>query len=482
MAASHKIEFIPNPTQKAFIESRADADLFSSRVGEGKSAGLVWACYYHTSWNAGATWALIRDTWENMQATTQKEFFKWFPPGVMGEYRSSTRTFHWGERTGLKGEVQFLGMDDPQDASKLQSRELAGFGIDEPAPAAESGGVSEMIFDVALSRLRASGMKWYAAKLAQNNPDETHWSYKRFVVPGTAGFTSWQTKAPENTQNLPPGYYEKLAGQWEHRPDLKRRFLEGKFGFQQVGKSVTPEWRDEVHLCPGLTPIPKLDLILLWDGGLNPTCVITQVTPLGRWHILEAHVGDGIGMIELVADVVRPALAARYPRMKIRHTGDPNLSQREQSNAQQSALRIIRQEIGGPWRPGPVAISERVEPLRAVLNRAPRGEGIVQVEPEGAKPVWHALRGGWHYHVARTGLVGTDPEKDVHSHPGDCMGYGAAWLFPLGKLRERRRGRERPQTASFFQTGTRGTGPLGMGRPDIRMPKEGRVIGGTGRL
>ena len=31
-------------------------------------------------------------------------------------------------------------------------------------------------------------MKDYPVKLAQNNSDETHWSYKRFVKPGTDGF------------------------------------------------------------------------------------------------------------------------------------------------------------------------------------------------------------------------------------------------------------------------------------------------------
>src|SRR5258708_1305665 len=139
-AASHEVNFVPNPIQKKFIESRAKADLFSSRMGEGKSAALAWSAFYHTRHNPGASWALIRDTWENMQATTQKTFFEWFPPGVMGEYHHTKKIFKWASGVA-QGEVQFLGMDDPQDASKLMSRELAGFGIDEPAPAIGSGGV-----------------------------------------------------------------------------------------------------------------------------------------------------------------------------------------------------------------------------------------------------------------------------------------------------------------------------------------------------
>ncbi|KKL08916.1 hypothetical protein LCGC14_2571050, partial [marine sediment metagenome] len=189
--STHTVPFNPNPLQKAFIESRAKADLFSSRMGEGKSTALCWSALVHTRHNPGARWALIRDTWENMQATTLRTFFDWFPPGIFGTFNQTRRLFTWASGVA-EGEVEFLGMDDPADASKLMSRELAGFGIDEPAPAVTSGGVDEMIFDIGLSRLRQPGMKYYGVKLAENNPDEAHWSYRRFVDPGTEGFKLWQ--------------------------------------------------------------------------------------------------------------------------------------------------------------------------------------------------------------------------------------------------------------------------------------------------
>ena len=93
MATLHKTEFNPNPVQRNFIESRAKADLFSSRMGEGKSTALAWGALYHTRHNPGASWALIRDTFENIVGTTQKTFFQWFPPGVYGEYNATKKTF-----------------------------------------------------------------------------------------------------------------------------------------------------------------------------------------------------------------------------------------------------------------------------------------------------------------------------------------------------------------------------------------------------
>lgn len=477
MSTTHNTTFIPNRLQKGFIESQARADLFSSRMGEGKSAGLAWACLYHTRHNPGAQWALVRDTWENMQATTMKEFFKWFPPGIYGTFHQTKRVFTWAEGVA-KGEVTFLGMDDPSDASKLMSRELAGFGIDEPAPAVGSVGVDEMIFDIGLSRLRQPGMKWYAAKLAENNPDEAHWTFRRFVSPGHADFKIWQPPAPENIHNLPPGYYAELRALWSHRPDLIRRFVDGEFGFQAVGRAVTPQWSDKYHLFSGLVPVPRVDLCLLWDWGHNPTCIITQRTPLGAWLVLDAVVGENQGAEELIQDAVKPLLAEKYDirergrgKYKLRHIGDSAGKQREQTSIHRSAVNLLRRSLGGSWRDGPVDLDDRIEPLRAVLNR----KGIVQVDRENASAVWHALRGGWHFHVARTGVVSGTPVKDIHSHPGDAMSYGASILFPMGRSMKRPDVRD-PPGASYF--GER-RGPLGFERPGTVMPEHGSGIPGV---
>lgn len=474
-AKTHEVRFIANPTQMAFIRSRAEADLFACRMGEGKSAALVWSIYYHTRANPGATWALIRDTWENLRKTTQKEFFKWFPDGVFGTYKASEKTFTW-KAEGMSGEVLFLGMDTEEDASKLQSLELAGFGMDEPAPAASSGGIDEMIFNVAVTRLRQPGMKWYPVKLAENNPDEGHWTYKRFADPDTKedGYECFQTVEPENLQNLPRGYYERTRKALRGRPDLQRRFVEGHFGFQKVGEAVTPQWSDRLHLTEGLDRIPRVPLICLWDFGLNPTCILTQVSPLGHWLILKSFVGEGIGAYQLIEQFIKPVIQTDFKGLELRHIGDPAGKTREQSNAEQSAVKVIRHQLGGRWTPGPVEFDERRDPLCWVLSQALNGVGLIQVDKYKAQEVYHALRGGWHFPKSRGGVVGNRPVKDGNSHPGDAMGYGAAVLFPQARLHGKKGSRPRPR--QFNQWGA----SRGPGSPGVRMPPEGQVIR-TGR-
>ena len=477
MASTHKINFIPNPVQKSFIESkptRSDgspgADLFSSRMGEGKSVALAWSAFYHCRHNPGAKWALIRDTWENLHATTMQTFFEWFPPGLMGTWHATNRTFTWASGIA-QGEVTFLGMDAPEDASKLMSREFAGFGIDEPAPAVGSVGVDEMIFDIAMSRLRQNGMKWFGAKLAENNPDETHWTYRRFVSPGAEGFRIHQPNTPENIKNLPPEYYSGLRRTWAHRPDLIRRFVDGEFGFQAIGKQVTPQWNDRLHLATGLAPIPRTELIALWDFGHNPTFIATQRTPMGYWLVLDALVGDGVGVEELINDGVKPLLIDRYPRnMVIRHIGDPAGNTGEQTSVHRTAVRFLRKELGGTWKSGPIKPEDGIEPLRAILSRTVNGIGLVQVDRERAAAVWQALRGGWHYHVTRTGITSGNPIKNIHSHPGDAMRYGAGVLFPLTSLSGiKGKPINEPRQAGYFGQGK----PFQIGPQYATVPKHG---------
>jgi hypothetical protein len=384
--------------------------------------------------------------------------------------------------------------------------------MDEVAPAAGQGGMDELVFDVAMGRLRQSGMRWYAAKLAANNPDENHWLYKRFVDPGqpeslvppellppeqVPGFRAWHPIEPENIHNLPPGYYEKLRRMWGHRQDLVNRFVDGKFGFQQIGQAVTPQWADERHLAVGLTPESRIPLVLLWDFGHNPTCVVTQVTPMGHWLVLDSMVGDGIGVEELVKQQVEPLLVDRYSKFTWKHIGDPAGMAGEQTSVMRSPVRYLVRELGGSWRSGPVKPDEGIEPLRAILGRSlAAGRSVVQVDRHRARHVWQALRGGWRFAVARTGIVSREPVKDIHSHPGDAMRYGAGVLWPLDKLPGGKKAPvRRPQTASFGSRKPKPqgapseapapsqsrrpegrSGPLGFERPGLRVPKEARRI------
>ena len=474
-------------------------------MGEGKSAALCWASFFYTHHNQGAHGLCLRDTFENLRRTTLEEFFHWFPDGVYGQWIGTEKAWYWDKRrTGLEGKLTFMGAESQADAQKIASMPLAYILVDEPAPAAAtdggvgSSGIDKFVFDTAMSQLRQPGMNWYAAKLATNNPDESHWTFTDFVRPGTPpkpgkphlpmqelGYRCWQTREPENVQNLPPGYYESMAERWAGRKDLLRRFVEGKFGFQSKGKAITPEWNDEIHLARGLQPVKGLPLKMGWDGGHNPTCIISQVTPLGDWLILDSFVGEGFGMYELIEDIVKARVIERYPWVVnkparfIRHTGDPNLETSGEASTRHelsSASKVILRELGGVWVPGPITEDGRIEPLRDILRKQREGRGLVLVDPEHAEEVWFALRGGWHRRIQRSGVVG-GIVKDKHSHPGDSMGYLAADLFPGGRQVGKKTAIESTVGNYFNRAPGANTAFIGAKGRGILLPPEAKVIG-----
>lgn len=500
--SGRQVKFVANPTQKQFIEHRPFegfmrpddwdpginprvVDLFSCRMGEGKSAALCWAIWFYTRHNPGAAALMVRDTWENLRETTQKEFFYWFPEDVAGRYIKSEKLFEWLPHTGLTGTVSFLGMDDEKDAGKLQSKFFGICAMDEPSPAAGTGGIDAMIFTTALGRLRQPGMQWYAMKLAQNNPDETHWTYQKFVDPGTPpdaetlGFTNFQTTTPENLKHLPPGYYTQMTKDLASRPDLQRRFVKGTFGFQQLGKPVCPLWDDAVHLVDQLEVIPGCEMWMSWDGGLTPVCIIGLVAPSGVLMITDAlHETDG-GIYQLIDDQVYPLLETRYAgyRGRWQHTGDPALVSRDASDSRQSPILVIKRQLGGGWHPGPKELDPGVNPLNRRLSLlGPGGKGMIIVDRSRAKGVWHALRGGWHHSSHPGGTISPTPVKNhPHSDYGDAMRYMAGTLFPRGENRssgKKRFGAPGYARYSASEVGTART----LAKPKVRLPEEFRKL------
>ncbi len=436
----HEVKFTANAVQHDFIHDRTSkAVLWAARKGEGKSTGLVWADFLHHKENRGAHNYIIRDTYVNLRDTTMVEFFHWFEQA--GEWHESKRLFTWNAGE-IRGWTHFLGLDSKEDSNKIASRPIAHAGFDEVAPAvAESGGIDLENFNAVMGQIRQSGMKWWGCKIAENSPDEGHWTYRDFVDPGTPGYRYLRSDSPENERNLKPGYYDDLRERYVRagRKDMADRMADGKWGFQQLGRAVTPEFSDALHLSETIIPVPGCTLYLCWDFGHNPTCLVTQISPMGNWNFLWSFVGQGVGCVQLIENEVAPLLATTLRNYSWEHIGDRTGLTGDQSDTRNSPVRAIARLIGGRFHPGPESIEARVEPLRSVLSRTVEGRGVVQIHRKNAREVWHALRGGWHRPISKNGQSSREIEKNIHSHPGDAAGYGAAYLYPLSKLRAQSR-------------------------------------------
>jgi hypothetical protein len=212
--------------------------------------------------------------------------------------------------------------------------------------------------------------------------------------------------------------------------DMLARLVEGRVGYVQVGEKVTPEFGAH-HLAPGLQVIPGVPFALFFDFGLNSTCIATQISPGGYWLIHKAWSLENQGMKQLLQLHVQPWLA-QQPVNQWWYGGGHEATEREQSNSEETALKMIMQTLGpAPYRKGPVSWSARRDGMRDALTRTPSGLPWIRINPSGAALLVRTLDGGWSYPTDPLGRVRKDApnKKSRFDHLGDAFAHGCCTLL-----------------------------------------------------
>ena len=426
-------------------------------VGAGKSSSCCMEIFYRALRQEPgpdnirrSRWAAIRNTYGELKSTTIKTWSDWF---------DGIHTMKWdtpiisnislpklGDGTGLELEVMFLALDRPDDVGKLRSLELTGAWMNEASE------LEKRVLDMCTQRvgrypsLRLGGPSWTGIILDTNPPDDDHWyyklaeedkpdGYKFFRQPG-ALFKVMDKSSPEfglykpnpraeNISNIRNGYqyyYQQLPGKSE---DYIKVFVCGEYGTTMDGKPVYPEWNDKMHIAPEpLQPINGYPLVLGFDFGLTPSCIIGQMSPKGQVLILDELNSEDMGIRQFYSDVVLPHLNQKYPRFRLDAVGDPagvNRSQTDEKTCfEELALLGLMCE--------PVDSNEFVKRRESVAFFMQRltssGAGFL-VDP-GCKMLIKGFRGGYRYErlkVSGSARFKDRPVKDKFSHPHDALQY-----------------------------------------------------------
>lgn len=422
-------------------------------VGSGKSSSccveIVMRALKQRPWIDGvrrSRWAVIRNTYPELKSTTIKTWETWFPNHVAPMRWDTPITSRLliediGDGTSLDLEVVFLALDSDADTGKLRSLELTGAWLNEASE------ISRGVLDMATQRVgrfpakNRGGPTWSGVILDTNPPDDDHWYYqfaevetpknwKFFRQPG--GLFIDQTDEEykpnpdaENVDNLPNGhgyYLQQLAGK---QPGWVSVFLCGNYGTTADGKPVFPEWNDRVHVAPEpLKPIRGLPIVLGWDFGLTPSCIIGQMTPNGRLHILDELVAEDMGIRQFAADVVRPLLTTKYNGFARFSAGDPAGQIRAQTD-ERTCLQELS-ELGIPT--DPAATNDwipRRESVAYFLTRMIDGGPGILLDP-GCSTLRKGFNGRYRYERLKTSgsaRFRDRPVKDQFSHPHDALQY-----------------------------------------------------------
>lgn len=395
--------------------------------------------------------AIIRDTSMNLKRNTAKSIQMGFPRqfSFWSDYHTMLESGcepdhmkQWYERQEGPPpswvDATLFGMDDMTSLDRIQGGEYHLIWIDEPAPIHSTGnnGIREEVYRVCRARV-AGGLGPKRLQITMNPADEDHWTSKYLDDPDPETTAVFRAPVGSNI-HIQQADRDALKDAYKGRADLTARFVEGRRAKVYAGVAVVPEFKEELHMAKEwLMPIPDLEVVRMWDGGMNPTCVLGQFTPSGRFHLLDCVVGENIGLHQLIESKLRYVLGRpRYQRVRRwRDSGDATLKNREQSDSDHYGAAVIETLLKTTYEPGVQDWTTRREALKWVFTQSPNGVPMVQINPrptegEPFNRLKAAFAGGYCYKVTGTGIILRDaPDKNIHSHPGDAISHVLAHMF-----------------------------------------------------
>ncbi len=468
-ASAMRIRYRPTPTMALVHRSRARVRGIMGPVGSGKSVGCVmeiWRMAYQQAPDAQGVrrsrFAIVRNTYGELKQTTIKTWQAWVPDEICpivydSPIRGLLQVPHPDGKTRVEAEILFLALDKPKDVKKLLSLELTGGWINE---------AREIPFAIVLALRQRVGR--YPAKVVApltqasvlmdtNPPDTDHWWYalaEERRTPGSSDDTA-ETVSPadwffvkqppallkigpgkylphpaaENVDNQPLGYaywLDQVSGASE---EWIKVYLLGDYGYVREGKLVYPEYRDDVHCAKTFLPsIRGLPLLLGWDFGLTPACIVGQLTTRGTLRVIDEFVSEHMGIKQFAQQVVLPQIAVRYPEWDLANdilgAGDPAGADPAQTD-ETTCFQVLN-ESGFRMVPTLTnAFLPRREAVASFLTRMDGGDPSFQLSPR-CKVLRKGFLGGYHYRrvqVPGKTIYRDEPDKDDFSHPHDALQY-----------------------------------------------------------
>lgn len=448
------LELDLGPTAGKFASAIAEGSAreiaaFGAR-GDGKTISALIGMVLHASKHEGmgfplpVSWIGVADTFTSHKLKTIRSLNHPLWEGAWKLFDGEHKAIFLLNKAPLVT-LDLFGIED-QGAMDRVRMETVGVWFEEPAPSAvlvQSSGISETAWLIALTSQRMPSHA-HPAIITSNYPDEDHWTWQRFAerkAPGTLIF------------RIPPGERasKEQREEWslalKDRPDLLRRLLAGEPGTVVMGPQVAQGFNPDVHVSKErLEPFVNEPMILGWDFGHTPCCVIGQEWR-GFVRVNAAIPSEYSGTKQLITNHVRPWLAKYAPwslekDTLLLHEYDPSGKKGSEGNIDDTAIAWIRELLGGHPTEGRVHWQHRYDPLLAVMNRSvpPLAKPALIIDPVEGKPLIRALEGRWYFPQDRAGNVSRDLPKKPN-HPWEDL--GDAFCYFLGRLGSAQSARQR---------------------------------------
>lgn len=301
-----RVKYVAPPTVSAFLDSDDFVRCIMGPVGSGKSSGCNIEFLRRAKEQAPgpdgirrSRWAAIRNTYPELRDTTRKTFEQWIP-AALGRWREQEFIFEL-KFADIHSEILFRPLDRPEDVKKLLSLELTGAYVNELRE------IPKHVFEVLQTRVgrypskRDGGPTWFGVWSDTNPWHVTHWGSKLFKSKpeGHALFKQpgGRSEEAENAENLPLGYYERLAigkdSEWI------RVYVDGEEASSAIG-SIYGELLERLSQRSGVSDFQhEADGIFTsWDLGISDSTAIWfwRLNAAGSIDVVDHYEAHGKGI------------------------------------------------------------------------------------------------------------------------------------------------------------------------------------------
>jgi len=401
-------------------------------------------------------WAVIRNTYRELNDTTIQTWLDWFPEEVCGNFNRGEMThevrLRLADDTEIELDIMFRALDRPKDVKKLLSLELTAAWVNEAREIPKAiidmlqlrigrfpsyrdpafAGVRDLVDEngqfpdniMPMDIVNAGGY-WSGLIMDTNPPEEDHWWYEVFEMERPDDWKMFRQPSgrgpnAENLENLKPGYYQQTAGK---SPEWIKVYFDGEYGYVQDGKPVYSEFTDSFHITEWATPIPGVDIKVGIDFGLTPAAAFLQQDIHGRWRIIDELCAKDMG-ISRFSDVLNSKIQADYPSYNFRFYGDPAGDQRAQTD-EETPFKILRAKgiFAVPARTNDFNLRREAvaEPLMRIIDGKPQ----LAIHPK-CRQLRKGMAGKYCYR--RIQVIGDEryhdkPDKGIYSHICEALQY-----------------------------------------------------------
>ena len=425
------INYTAPPTVGRFMLSQAFMRILAGPVGSGKTTGclleiLKRAIEQKPSIIDGmrrTRWAIVRTTLSQLKMSVLLDILSWYRQIATYRVTDQLITLAFND---VVCEIFLIPLEEEEDQKRLLSMQLTGAWVNEAI---------EMSVDLVgaiagrcgrFPSMADGGPTWHGIIADTNAPIEGSDWWKVFEEDRPADWdVFWQPSGlsdqAENLENLPKGYYQKLAE--NPNRDWVRRYVECQYGEDPSGVAVFREsFKRSFHTVDHLEPVVGKIILIGQDFGRAPCSLICQPDHKGRLLVLEEVLAEDIGLETHVARSLKPALfSERYAGRSFAAVGDP--SGRAKGNFLEEDSFDVMRRLGIPCFPAPSNnIQRRAWPGGGSPSLA-TGLGTCRpalVIDEARCPMLvRALNGAYRYQRNQAGV--TKPLKETkHPRSDNC--------------------------------------------------------------